>query len=105
MQIKIEVFNQKQFKKHGGLKKTAKSDRAFSIMDIGDEISGGTDKWLAEVAKTLKTEYHTFESPYIFTHLRAISKTTNEQVFIFETVATHGTTLTTSPIKLRKLLQ
>lgn len=104
MIIKIEVFNSKQFKKGGGLKKKTHTDMALMLMDVEPVKEGTTDSFLKDVASKLKRDYTGFESPYIFTHIKAHKIDTGEPVFIFESVMHGNEYITTSPIKLRDYL-
>ena len=93
-----------QYLKSGKLKKKAVSECCFMFADVEPLTEGATETWLKEVAEKLKIDYSGFESPYIFTHLRA-RNSKGESVRIFEQVGMREGFITTSPEKLRKLLQ
>lgn len=105
MTIKISVYSVSQYTKSGKLKKKARAEAGFMFADVEPLTEGATDKWLVEVADRLREEYGAFESPYIFTHLRAVNKKTSESVLIFEEVGLKEGFITTSPVKLRELLK
>lgn len=101
MTIDIKVYAVNQFTKYGALKKKAKSDRGFMMVDVEPYTKGATDTFLEDTAKELKKEYKDFESPYIFTSIIAKNRITDETVYIFETC----NDLITSPVKLLALLK
>lgn len=104
MIIKIEVFDRKQFLKSGKLKKKPHTDMARMSVDVEPVTEGSTDLFLKETAEQFKKYYHSFESPYIFTHLTAKKIETGEPVVIFESVMVGKDYVMTSPIKLRDYL-
>jgi len=104
MIIKIEVFGQKNFTKTGKLKKKTHTDMSRMLADVEPVKEDSTELFLKETAKQFKRYYTDFESPYIFTHIKARKIDTGEPVFIFESVMVGSDYVTTSPIKLRDYL-
>lgn len=101
---KIKIYNINQFNKTGKLKKKAQAEISISIG--GETTQDEIDHSNKQIAETLKTRgYHSFESPYIFTHILA-QNAQNERVFIFESVivGSDQKEITTSPVTLYKLL-
>lgn len=101
MTIDIKVYTPNEFTKFGKLKKRAQSEMGMMMVDVEPHTPNATDDFLKEVADKIKRDYHSFSSPYIFTHIIAKKNNTNETRYIFETC----NDLTTSPIKLLELLK
>lgn len=104
MTLKITVYNQNQFTKYGKLKKNASCEFGRTIGDTGELTGDNLDAFLKETAELLKKEYHGFESPYVFTHIKALNAN-NEQVYIYEDVTKNGVSFMTSPTKLLEYLK
>lgn len=100
MNIKIGVYDKKQFNKNGGLKKKAVSQLGFAWIDTQPYKLGEVEKWIKEVAEKLGQEYEAFRSPYFFTHIEAINKVTKEPVLIFEHCGTRDGWIITTPSRL-----
>jgi hypothetical protein len=100
--IKIEAYAYpEQFKKSGVLKKKAQA--CFAISETvfnNDQKSYSTDK----IAMQLKDQgYHSFKSPYMFTHI-SCQDSTGKEIRVFETVNIDGHDFITSPVELLKNL-
>lgn len=94
---KIQIYNINQFTKKGILKKN-------TVPEMGLAIAGGEDN--EYIAKTIKQRgYHSFTSPYFFTHINALNPQ-GEQVIIKETViiGIDKKEVVTTPLTLYKLL-
>lgn len=104
MIIKITVFDTKQYLKSGRLKKKPQQDFGRILADVEPHKETDTDDFLKETAVQLKRYYKCFESPYFFTHLKAVKIDTNEPVYIYEEVMHGNDYIMTSPIKLRDYL-
>ncbi len=104
MIIKYEIFNQDQFLKSGKLRKKPKTERAFLFADVEPSKESDKELFTKETAEQIKKSYKNFDSPYIFTHLKAQNEK-GENVFIFESVMINNDYIMTSPVKMRELLQ
>lgn len=105
---KIYIYNVNQFTKTGKMKKNAQTEMGLSFVDVVPRTEAEADKQRLEaneyIAKTIKSRgYHSFTSPYIFTHIHARNDK-GELVIIRETVSINGTEISTTPQTLYKLL-
>lgn len=95
----IKIYKVSDYKKSGGLKKTAKGLFFNNTDEYGKE-----DKY-TRLAKMIKEEgYMAFESPYIFTYIKAQHREYGA-VTILQHINLGGRELTTSPIKLLEALK
>lgn len=105
MKIDITIYNGKQYTSKGLLKKKAVSEHSFTFFDIEPINEADKPRFIKEVAEKIKAEYTDFESPYIFTCIKATNKATGERVFIHERVEVGGNSFITSPTELLNLLK
>lgn len=106
MHIKISVHNHRSFTKHGRLKKHPQgSEVGFALVDVEPYRENTLPDFLKDTAEKLKKSYHSFSSPYVFTHIKAVNKETGEPVMIFEYVVRYGQEIMTSPTTLLRFLQ
>lgn len=105
MITKIKIYKSNAFKKHGGLKKNAQTHQGFMIVDIEPLTPQAKEKFITDTAQTLKKTYTNFESPYVFTHIKATEISTGDPVYIFQDVVLNGQDMMTSPQSLLKELQ
>ncbi len=100
---KIIIYNASQYTKTGKLKKNARSEMGLTIVGSETKDKEHDNNY---VAKTIKERgYHSFVSPYIFTHIEA-KNASGERVVIKEmvTIGRDNVEVSTSPITLYKLL-
>lgn len=102
--LSIKVYAPSAYLKSGKMKKSAHPEYSRSIGDTGDMDEKTLSDFLGESAVMLKREYGQFSSPYFFTHIDAVNKTTGERVRICEDVYRNGVELMTTPSRLFDLL-
>lgn len=107
---KIQVYNVNQYTKTGKQKKNATAEMSLSFVDVSAKTEAEATKQRKDfneyVAKTLKARgYHSFVSPYFFTHINAVNDK-GEAVRIFETltIGSDNKELTTTPKSIYELL-
>ncbi len=100
MTISITAYAPNAFTKYGRLKKKAHSEMGRLMVDVEPYTAGSIDSFLEETAQELKKSYHSFRSPYVFSHIECVNKLNGETVRIFE----EYNRITTSPVKLLALL-
>ena len=96
MKIIIEVYGPKAFTKYGKLKKRAQHDLGRMMIDVEPYTPNAVDDFIKETSAVIARDYIDFTSPYFFTHIQAVNRTTGERAYIFESC----NDLITSPIKL-----
>ena len=99
--VKVYKFDSKNFKKSGGLKKTANPVIGISISDSDD--SKYDNKYIADRIKKAIPGIVNITSPYFFTHISLDTKDASYKVF--ETVYVAGSNLLTSPTNLLAALK
>lgn len=87
---KIRIYNQNQFTPKGLLKKKAREEMGLTFIDVEPKNDNEAIQQLIDnnkyTAKTLKERgYHSFTSPYIFTHIEALNSK-NERVYIYASI-------------------
>jgi len=96
----IKIYKITDYKKHGGLKKTAKG----LFFNNTDEHSEAKDKY-QKIANYIKEDgFFGFTSPYFFTHIIAHHREHGE-VRILQDITIGGKELMTSPTKLLETLK
>ena len=100
--IKMYEVNAKNFKKGGGLKKSAQTEWS---MTLGDTEANAFENEETGIAKSIARgrTIESVESPYVFTHIRLIAD--GKQYVIYEDVLVAGHYLMTSPTKLLEALK
>ncbi len=96
MKINIEVYAPSAFTKYGKLKKNAQHELGRMMVDVEPYTQNAVQDFIKETATALKKDYGAFKSPYFFTHIEAVNRSTGETVRIFESC----NDLITSPVKL-----
>jgi len=98
---KITIYNASQYLKSGKLKKKATAEMSLTTIDVEPVNTKANNEY---TAKTIKQRgYHSFTSPYFFTHINALNDK-NERVIIIETVTFDNQEIVTTPQSLYKLL-
>lgn len=91
----IKIYNINQYTKMGRLKKNAKTEYSLPCLSTNPKCQ--------EIrAEDIKGQgYHSFTSPYVFTHIDALNKR-GERVFITESVVigSDSREVITSPVSL-----
>lgn len=88
---KLSIYKTSDFKKNGSLKKKATAEYQTELEKMDMEKMADYIKYLG---------YKNFESPYFFTHIKAISPYNNQEVKIFVDVIINGNKFITSPTEL-----
>ena len=103
---KITIYNANQYTKIAKLKKNAQHEMSLTIVDVEPTTRKSQDYNNQYIARTIKQRgYHSFRSPYIFTHIEALNEK-NEPVRIFEHViiGSDSREIITTPQRVYELL-
>lgn len=97
----IKIYNRDQYTKTGKMKKKAKTE--FGITIVGSDTPKEDNEYIARRIKACG--YHSFTSPYFFTHIDALNEK-GERVLICESVVigSDNREVCTTPETLYKLL-